>query len=370
MIRTLEDLGNNIGKYLPQFDLHVHTFAHCVQEQDGETKRHVKWDGQVPSLDEKMDIIANRMRGAMQQAVSRGVKVLAFTEHPQYTIYSVEYARYSRVFEALKKQFSSRLDRILWGLELDLEIAKDKRAFIDELVIGNEQVGHKDTMLNDAELVIGSLHLYTDWRRVHVPSSIRKRIAYYGNVTEYIKGQDDYLSLTLSGLDSLGELRKRLNANPDKRKVFVYGHPWGAAWMINKRQFELDENQGQMIPIKDEDPRYQRFLAYHRSSRARIPSFSPSQWREVSHKLIEHGIYPEINWKYIGRGAIEYDPARIGPTLLQAYVAECSSRKVRPLISVCSDAHSPLEVGDFDWRRAAQGHLALHMARVWAEDLG
>lgn len=357
--------------YLSQFDLHNHSFSHCVfTEQhasgDGERKNGA-WSKTAPSLDEKVDFIVQRLKSTMQAAVGKGVRVLAFTEHPQYTFYNVPYPRYRHIFNSLRRQFEGFIDKVVWGLELDLEMAKDRKPFVNEDIIGSNVVGPRDALLWDADVIVGSLHLYRDWRGEYLPRHQREQIVEYNGSRECIRDRDDYFELTMNALSALGEFRRQQQVFMGRPKTYVYGHPWGAAWMVNKRQFEIDHNRGEWIKMRREHPLYAQMMEYQWGPAAPVQFFTRDQLAQVADAHIEHGIYPEVNCRYIDRGASEYCAQGSQDTLLGVYAERCAARNTPAYISVCSDAHGPGELQKLNWRELAK-RIPLSV-QVWAETI-
>jgi hypothetical protein len=363
--------ASDFAAYLGQFDLHNHSFSHCVltesDEQDVHHPKETDWKPQSPSLDEKIDFIVRRLKSTMQAGVNRGIRVLAFTEHPQYTFYSIPYPRYRRIFNTLRSQVGGFIEKVLWGLEVDLEITKNKMPFVNEEIIGSKDVGSKGVLLYDADLIVGSLHLYRDWRAEYLPKHQREQIVFYDQALDYIKNCTDYFELTMNALGALGVFRKRLDTLNGRSKTFVYGHPWGAAWMMNKKKFEQDKHSDTWLRLRKEHPQQPAFLDYHWGPEAPIQFFTKDQLMQVAEAHIENGIYPEVNCRYVGRGASEFSSPTAQPTLIDAYAERCAARGLPAYISVCSDAHSPAGLLKTDWRELAQKLPKNVLA--WAENL-
>lgn len=372
--------ASDTSAYLRQFETHEHSFSRCVlaaansAERSDETGEQIHWTRTIPSLDEKIDFIISRLKGTFQAALRKGVRVIAFTEHPQYARYGVTYERYKWVFNMLRMQYEAFIDRILWGLELDLEVVKDRRPFVNEEIIGNAAVGPKEEFLENAEVLIGSLHLYHAFkdRKESLPKDQRDRIIEYEEAEHHLKSREDYLELTVSAIEALGEFRCRIEPVAKNLKAVVYGHPWGAAWLANKRWYEIDdargESKGKWIPLSD--PQYQEFLdTYLWTPNAKIQFFTREQLETIADALIRNRIYPEVNLRYIERGASEYCSRWKGETLMDAYLARCKHHGVIPYISVGSDAHSPAELQRTDWKEIIDRVPAISMAPVWAEEI-
>ncbi len=361
--------ASDIAGYFGQFDLHNHSFSHCVFQTPTDQSERVHWEKSLPPLDEKIDFIAQRLRSSMQVAARKNVRVLAFTEHPQYTFYSVPYFRYKYVFERVRRQFAPFIEHILWGLELDLEMAKDRKAFVNEDVVGNAAVGTGEKTVGDARVVIGSLHLYDHWRRDYLPKHQRDSIAEYETVLDFVKNREDYFELTMNALSALGAYKKRLASQGDAKSAFVYGHPWGAAWFINKREFEQNHNNGEKLRMNDSHPLYQQFLQYCENESAPIAFFTKDQLADIADAHIAHGLYPEINARYIIRGASEYAFQKPQETLAEVYAQRCAAKRSPAIVSVGSDAHQSSEVQQLNWQKLLQKVPALYRTQVWAENI-
>ncbi|MEM4242933.1 MAG: hypothetical protein QXM31_03470 [Candidatus Woesearchaeota archaeon] len=368
--------SSSIASYLGQFDLHNHSFSHCVFEAAHTNGKKIEWD--KTHLDEKIDFIIGRLKAIMQTAMQNNVRVLGITEHTQYTKYNVPYSRYKHIFQTLRSQFEGFIDKMVWGLEIDLQITEDKKPFINEDEIGNQSVGAKELLLYDADIIIGSMHPYKPWKYDQMPNEEKqkKKIVDYDNILYSIKSCDDYFELTINALKELGSLRRRLDGFGQRKKAFVYGHPWGAAWMANKRAYEHIKCGDKDIRMNKDHPLYndfQRFLwgpTAPGEAEAPIKFFTHDQLVAIADAHIDNGIYPEVNCNYIiNRGASECMAPQKLETLLSVYLRRCMERNVAPYISVGSDAHAPSELRAFDLQHIVTKDPSLTNALVWAETI-
>lgn len=232
--------------------------------------------------------------------------------------------------------------------------------------MGNARVGSSQVLLEDSELIIGSLHLHGDWRVGYLPKRYREAFAHYETSPGFIKDREDYFRITLNAIAELGKLRERLGGDAQSRP-FIYGHHWGAAWLANKRRFEVKFNHDMII--KESDSFYSDVLDYNWSAQAPIQFFTDEQLVEISDAHIKAKVYPEINARYIKREASEHNKYRCGMTLLDAYAQQCSKHSVIPYMSVCSDAHNTAELQNIDWADFCKRNPSLAKVQVWAEEL-
>ena len=359
------------AKYLGQFDLHNHTFSHCVNDAHSKPERY--WTGSAPNIEDKFHEISERLQklvSAVEQdaRTTQGHRVLAITEHPQFTLYDIPINRYLSKFA---RESQSPSVKVLWGLEVDLEPLFTKRAFLNEAVLGNDSVGSAEELLEAAQVIVGSMHFFKPWREDLGYKN--DRIVPYKESHDQFKSTEEYLGLTLSAIDELGQFKRRVEIQyPGKKRAFIYGHPWGAAWSINKRAYDAGTGTHAMPTRALTRPNFKEAADKVNenmwSSTAQIQFFNPEQLRTISDALLDNGIYLEINRMYTARGQSELHPIWKGITLPEVYIDRARTRNMTPIISICSDAHCADDYGIGDLEAICARIPNINDAKVWAED--
>jgi hypothetical protein len=352
------------SQYLNQFDLHNHTFGFCVNEAHMSTEhtwRHL-------TLEEKLHEAENHMQAIMSAAREKGIAVLAITEHPQFLFYDIPFSRYINVFN--KKKGLQPIN-VLWGIEADIEITPERGVFLNESLINNEH-GKLDEMMPNAQVVVGAIHMFREWRNsTNVKFDARGIL--YPDAPKYVQSNAQYHEITMEAIAKFAKFAQEMRARyPGQKRVFVYGHPWGAACNINKRAYEIKYKNANILSSRLlQKPEYQQTFnelkQFSWSPEAPISYFTEEQLDAVSAALIENSIVPEINRMAIARGGSEYQLHQ-GKTLIESYIEQSEKKGITPLISICSDAHCPEDLGIGDISCISNKVQNITKAKVWAED--
>ncbi len=349
--------------YLGQFDLHNHTFSYCVNKKYNLPED--AWTQDKPHIEEKFHEITARLKRLINVAANQNTRALAITEHPQFTYYNIPFARYMRMFRGQHPL----IEKVFWGLEVDLEVGKDRTSFVNEDEIGNERVGSANELFSQTQVIVGSLHTFQGWREKFGFYRHNEAIASYDEAPRYIRSRDDYFELTMSAIRALGNFKHRVQEAFPGKRAFVYGHHWGAAWTTNKRVYEeLYHNSNRTSTRAIARGEHKDVNDYQWSAEAPIQFFTEDQLVHIADELIEQECYPEVNRQYIVRGASELCNHWNGPTLVEVYIDRALARGIPPLISICSDAHCPDDYGVASLEDICRRVPNIKLAQVWAEN--
>ena len=101
-------------KGLESYDLHIHSFSHCVFCKRGE----IPWEESAPSICEKMEYIEKSLDGIACSAEKNGLRTIGISEHPQFRRYGIDYNVYSHLLRSMRLRHKGL--KILSGLELNV----------------------------------------------------------------------------------------------------------------------------------------------------------------------------------------------------------------------------------------------------------
>lgn len=289
---------------LKDYDLHIHSFSHCVFCKRDE----VSWDEIMPEYTVRIAYIKNSLKGIVEESLKKGLKIIALSEHPQFSHYNIDYSDYKLLLEDIRNEYPEL--KILSGIEFN--VINGMGIILEEFPIGSH-----NTLKSLSQLQFITLGIH---------QGIRKNEDF---IWKKFRNKNEYFNTVMEAVSSIREYYDG---------PVILAHPWRSAAL-------------------GMDVTGDSFGGY----------FSKQELTEIASTLIDQRVIPEFNGSSININ--KSDLFFENGSILLSYLEECEKRGIKPVISLGSDGHDFNTIGNTYWEKVDKKLGLKGRVEIWCDNL-